>query len=162
MASAAASVAQTTTPPKHGVPGATCKECTKCQICDCECKTCTHERRKAAGLVCLDCNKDCGMDQCDDCYEREEDERARAEDEPPVCYDCNQEWCDGGPWCPANGPETVNPLEAAYGMVDDEDREMHEMMMEQRDEEDRRFRIQMARYAAAKRPAAAGAATSGK
>jgi hypothetical protein len=147
---------------QHGIPGTTCKECTKCQICDCECKTCTHARRKAAGLVCLDCNKDCGFAQCDDCYEREEDEKARAEDEPPVCYDCKQEWCDGGPWCPANGPETVNPLEAAYGMVDDEDLEMHYMMEEQREEEDRRFRAQMARHAAAKRPAAAAATTSGK
>ena len=90
------------------------------------------------------------MDQCDDCYDREEEEKARAEDEPPVCMDCNRDWCDGGLYCPANQQDTVNPLEAAYGMVDDEDREMHEMMMEQREEEDRRFRAQMARYAATK------------
>jgi hypothetical protein len=150
MAAAEAFSSSHTMAKPHATPGSTCSSCTNCKICDCECKTCIHARRKAAGLICLDCDKDCGMDQCDDCYEREEEEKARAEDEPPVCYDCNEEWCLGGSWCPANGPETVNPLEAAYGMVDDEDREMHEMMMEQREEEDRRFRAQMARYAATK------------
>ena len=168
MASAAATAkpqAATTEPvkpKKHGVPGVDCDICSDCRCCDCECEVCTHARRKVAGLVCEDCDKDCGFSQCDDCCEKEEDERARAEDEraraedePPVCYDCNQEWCNGGLFCPANQLDTVNPLEAAYDMVDDEDREMHEMMKEQREEEDRRFRVQMARYAASR-------ATAGK
>ena len=78
-----------------------------------------------------------------------EEELARMRDEPPVCYDCGQEWCTGSVFCPASGPETVNPLEAAYGMVDDEDLEMHYMMEEQRDEEEREYRSQMAARAAA-------------
>ena len=118
----------------------TCTSCPNCKICDCECKVCIHERRKAAGLICLDCGKDCGDIQCHDCYMQEEEEKDRAEEEGPICMDCDQEWCHGGVFCPANGREKVNPLEAAYGMVDDEDREMYEMMKEEREEENRRFR----------------------
>jgi hypothetical protein len=96
------------------------------------------------------------MTQCDDCYDREEEDKARAEEEGPICLDCGEEWCLGGVYCDAHGPETVNPLEAAYGMVDDEDLEMHYQMQEQREEEDRRFRVQMARSATSS-GAAAGA-----
>jgi hypothetical protein len=122
---------------QHGVHGCTCVSCITPRICDCPCDVCTHARRTAAGLVCTDCNKDCGFSQCDDCYEREEDERARAEDEPPVCPDCGEEWCLGGPWCKANPPDD-----------DSDDEEMRMMMEEEREEENRRFRRQMARYRA--------------
>jgi hypothetical protein len=38
-------------------------------------------------------------------------------------------------WCPANESDTVNPLETAYGMVDDENLEMHYAQQEEREEE---------------------------
>jgi len=147
-----ASDPKTKTEAMHGVCGRTCTSCPDCRICDCPCDVCTHARRREAGLVCTECDKDCGFSQCDDCYDKEEDDRARAEDEPPVCYDCNQEWCPGGCFCPANHPPDD----------DSDDEEMHRMMEEEREEEDRRFsrtavrlsapafRAQMARYRASK------------
>ena len=76
-----------------------------------------------------------------------EDELARMRDEPPVCYDCGQEWCTGSVFCPANCHDDCST-----------DSEMEEMMREEREEGDRRFRVQMARRsaAAAAKPATAG------
>lgn len=75
-----------------------------------------------------------------------EDELARMRDEPPVCYDCGQEWCTGSVFCPANCHDDCST-----------DSEMEEMMREEREEEDRRFRAQIARRsAAAAKPATAG------
>jgi hypothetical protein len=125
--------------PKHGVPGVTCTSCTECRICDCECQVCTHARRREAGLVCADCNKDCGFSQCDDCYDKEQEERDRAEEES-WCDGCGEQWCLGGTWCDGNRPPDD----------DSDDEEMRMMMEEQREEEDRRFRAQMARYHASK------------
>ncbi len=75
------------------------------------------------------------MDQCDDCYDKEEEARERAEEES-WCEDCGQQWCLGGTWCDGNRPPDD----------DSDDEEMRRMMEEEREEEDRRFRAQMARW----------------
>jgi hypothetical protein len=62
-------------------------------------------------------------------------------------------------WCPANERDTVNPLETAYGMVDDENLEMHYAQQEEREAEERAYRAQMARASAG---VAAGVASSSK
>ncbi len=122
----------------HGHTGTACTSCTNCRTCDCPCNVCTHARRYAAGLICKDCGKDCGFEQCIECEDAMEDELARMRDEPPVCYDCGQEWCTGSVFCPANCHDDCST-----------DSEMEEMMREEREEEDRHFRAQIARRSAA-------------
>ena len=145
---AAAAVAQQTE--RHGHTGAPCASCTNTQTCDCPCNVCVLARRRVAGHICLKCDEICGSTECEycaagpctDCGRWSCDgfvcPAADHDDSDDPCYDCKQIGCDGGMWCPANNRDDCST-----------DSEMEEMMQEQREEEDRRFRVQMARHRAA-------------
>lgn len=161
----------------HGHTGAPCASCPNTQTCDCSCNVCVLARRRVAGHICLECDEICGSTKCEDCDAEPCSDCGRKGcdgfvcpaadynewDDP--CYDCKQIGCPGNDWCPANQRDTVNPLETAYGMVDDENLEMHYAQQEEREEEERRFsrtavrlsasasQAQMARHAAAAKPA---------
>ena len=134
-----------------------CASCTNTQTCDCACNVCVLARRRVAGQICLECGEICGSTKCEDCdrkpcsdcgrkscdwYNCPADNEHDSSDDP--CYDCKRPGSDGGMWCPANQRDD--------GSIDSE---MEEMMRDQREEEDRRFRAQMSRRVAAAKPAAA-------
>lgn len=135
----------------HGHTSATCVSCTNTQTCDCPCNVCVLARRKAAGHICERCDEICGSTECEYCaagpctdcgrwscnwYNCPADDYNEWDD---PCSDCKLVGCPGNEWCPANNRDDCST-----------DSEMEEMMQEQREEEDRRFRAQMARYHASK------------
>ena len=144
----------------HGHTGTACADCTNTRICDCGCNVCVLARRRSAGHICLECDEICGSTKCADCAtppcrycgDRGCDggmycDAADYDESEIPCYDCNRVGCNGGLWCPANERDDCST-----------DSEMEEMMREEREEEDRRFRAQIARRsaAAAAKPATAG------
>ena len=160
MAAAAATATATATEVEtHGHTGTACASCTDTRTCDCGCNVCVLARRRTAGHICLKCDEICGSTECEQCaagpctdcgrwscdyYNCPADDHDESE---IPCYDCNRVGCNGGLWCPANERDDCST-----------DSEMEEMMQEEREAEDRRFRAQIARRsaAAAAKPATAG------